>query len=124
MTMTKHMSTLALISLLGLTLAHPGAAQTAADADGDGVPDASEALLGTDPMVTDTDGDGQNDLDDGDPVYLDNPLDMAGAPASFAIKEALVENNDDYAAKTDATDHLELLVSSSGSTDLSGLSIC
>lgn len=123
MTLKKHISTLALASILGLTLAHPGFSQTTADSDGDGVPDTAEVLLGTDPMVADTDGDGQNDLADAEPAFMANPIDMTGAAAPFAIKEALVENNYDYAAKKDATDHLELLVTNSGSTDLTGLSI-
>lgn len=123
MTLKKHLSTLALASLLGLTLAHTGSAQTAADSDGDGVPDSAEALLGTDPMVADTDGDGQNDLADSDPAFMANPIDLAGAAAPFAIKEALVENNYDYVAKKDATDHLELLVSNAGNKDLTGFSI-
>ena len=123
MTLKKHISTLALVSILGLTLASPGFSQTTTDMDGDGVPDASEVLLGTDPMVADTDGDGQNDLADADPVFMANPLDMTGAPATFAIKEALVENNYDYAAKKTADDHLELLVTNSGSTELTGLSL-
>lgn len=123
MTLKKHISTLALASILGLTLANPGISQTAADSDGDGVPDTAEVLLGTDPMVADTDGDGQNDLADSEPAFMANPIDMTGAAAPFAIKEALVENNYDYAAKKDATDHLELLVTNSGSTELTGLSI-
>ena len=48
---------------------------------------------------------------------------MAGVPATFAIKEALVENNYDFAAKKAATDHLELLVANTGSADLNGFSI-
>ena len=123
MTLKKNISTLALGSILGLTLGNPGFSQTMTDTDGDGVPDASEVLLGTDPLVADTDGDVQNDLADGDPAFMANPLDMTGAPVTFAIKEALVENNYDYAAKKDATDHLELLVTNSGSAALSGFSI-
>ena len=123
MTLKKHISTLALASILGLQLAAPGFSQTADDTDGDGVPDLAEALLGTDPQVADTDGDGQNDLADADPVSLANPIDMGGTPAPFTIKEALVENNYDYAAKKDATDHLELLIANSGTTPLTGLSV-
>lgn len=123
MTLKKHISTLALASILGLTLAHPGFSQTAADSDGDGVPDTAEVLLGTDPMVADTDGDGQNDLADAEPAFMANPIDMTGAAAPFVIKEALVENNYDYAAKKDTTDHLEMLVTNSGNTDLTGFSI-
>lgn len=124
MKLKKQISTLALVSILGLALASPGHSQTTkTDSDGDGVPDASEVLLGTDPMTADTDGDGQSDLADTEPAFTENPIDMTGATPPFALKEALVENNYDYAAKKDASDHLELLVSNSGSKRLSGFSI-
>ena len=123
MTIKSNISTLALVSILGLTLASPGVSQTTIDTDGDGVPDTSEVLLSTDPMLADTDGDGQNDLADADAAFMANPIDRAGAPAPFTIKEALVENNYDFAAKTDATDHLELLVTNSGAAPLTGFSI-
>ena len=93
------------------------------DTDSDCVLDAAVALLGTDPTVADTDGDSQNDLADADLVFMANPTDLTGAAAPFAIKEALVENNYDFAAKKDATDHLELLVANTGSAPLTAFSI-
>jgi hypothetical protein len=115
MTLKKHITIAALASILGLGLAGASMAQT--DTDGDGIPDAAETLLGTDPLQADTDGDGQNDLADANPVFMENALDTAGATAPFSIKEALVENNYDYAAKKDATDHLELLIANTGTTE-------
>lgn len=54
----------------------------AADTDGDGLPDAVEEELGTDPAKADTDGDGLNDLDEvlggGDPLTADAALDNDG----------------------------------------------
>lgn len=110
------------VLILNAVLAMPAAAQTL-DTDGDGVPDASEVLLGTDPMVADTDGDGANDLADADAAFLPNPMKMEGAAAPFTVAEALVENNYDPVKKADASDHLELLVQNSGTTDLTGFSI-
>lgn len=50
-----------------------------ADTDGDGLPDADEANLGTDPTLADTDGDG---LDDGQEVVAgSDPLDPNSGPA-------------------------------------------
>ena len=121
MSLSQNLATVACLALLSAYTS--AAAQTDPDTDGDGIPDTSEPLLGTDPLAADTDGDGLNDLADPKPVFADNPLDMGGAAATFAIKEALVENNYDYGAKADATDHLELLVTNSGAVDLTGFSL-
>lgn len=112
--------TLMSAALLAVLSAAPAFAATPADMDGDGIPDTSEPLLGTDPMNADTDGDRQNDLADTAPVFAENPIVADGAAAPFAIKEALVENNYDPVAKADATDHLELLLANTGGTDLTG----
>jgi hypothetical protein len=101
MSLKKNISTLALASILGLSLVSPSLSQTATDSDGDGVPDLADA----------------------DPSYVANPIDTGGAAAPFAIKEALVENNFDYAANKTADDHLELLVKNTGTTPLTGFSI-
>jgi hypothetical protein len=122
MTFKTRIITASLASILGLGLAAPGFGQNL-DTDGDGLPDASEALLGTDPLAADTDGDGQNDLADPQPTFMANTIETSVAAAPFAIKEALVENNYDVAAKADATDHLELLVINTGTTPLTGFSI-
>ena len=109
--------------ILNAALAIPLMAQTATDTDADGVPDASEALLGTDPLVADTDGDGANDLADAEAAFMPNPMKMDGPPAVYTIAEALVEDNYDPVKKADAPDHLELLIKNTGTTDLTGFSI-
>jgi len=114
------------IAALALALNAAGAIRSlaaAADADGDGVPDIAEALLGTDPQNADSDGDGKNDLDDDNPAYLARPALPDGAAAGFAIAEALVENNYDEAARKDAPDHFELLVTSTAASDITGFEI-
>ena len=66
-TNTLAVSALALVT--ALMLSH-GAYAAGVDTDGDGIPDASEVLLGTDPMNPDTDGDGVDDLAVGDHVVM------------------------------------------------------
>lgn len=119
-TLTKT-SMIAMLTAFTLSAAAPALA--AQDTDGDGVPDTAEPLIHTDPLNPDTDGDGVNDLKDTDPVWAADPIKADGAAAPFKIKEALVENNYDYAARKDAPDHLELLVSNPTGKDLTGFSI-
>lgn len=122
MNLLKTLSVSALALATALTLSHAAMA-TGPDTDGDGVPDASEVLLGTDPLNPDTDGDGLNDLVDPAPVSLADPIAQTGAVAPFAIKEALVENNYDFAAKKNATDHFELLLTNTTDVGVKDVSI-
>ena len=108
MTTLRKTSLLAVIAAFGIATAAPVLA--AQDSDGDGVPDSAEPLIHADPQNADTDGDGVNDLKDDNAVFAANPIKADGAAAPFTIKEALVEDNYDYAARKDATDHLELQV--------------
>jgi len=98
------------------------AAAKGPDADGDGIPDSAEPTLGTDPNNADTDGDGQNDLSDPKPLFLENPITETGADVGFKIDNILVENNVDAAGKI-APDHLELKVTNTGAADLSDFDI-
>jgi hypothetical protein len=117
--MTKTLTALTLIMMLGA-----GVAQAAApDSDGDGVPDQAEPLLHTDPMNADTDGDGQNDLADTSPVFAESPIQPGGAAASFHIGEVLVENNVDPVAHKDAPDHLEIQVINDSAKPLGGVTL-
>lgn len=110
-------------ALLATTLATSVAHAASPDFDHDGIPNAAEKLLGTDPMNADTDGDGINDLKDKDPTYLANPIAQTGAAAPFRIQKALVENNYDYSHHKTVSDHLELLVKNTSATPETGFSI-
>ena len=73
-------------------------AMSATDTDGDGIPDAAEPVLGTDPMNADTDGDGANDLADKQPLVAENPIAQTGNQKGFTFT-AKVEDNFDLATK-------------------------
>ena len=121
MKLSTRTSLITLMTVLSLSAVSPALASQ--DTDGDGVPDTAEPLLHTDPMNPDTDGDGVNDLADQSPVFADAPSFSGTAPAPFEITSAQVEDNYDPVARRDAPDHLELEVSNSGATDLSGFTV-
>jgi hypothetical protein len=98
------------------------ATPTGPDADGDGIPDRAEVLLGTDPSSADTDGDGQNDAIDPDPTFADNPIQETSSSAGFAIDAILVENNVD-ANNQPTPDHLELSITNTGTGEITGFDI-
>lgn len=92
------------------------------DADGDGIPDSAEKVLGTDPNNADTDGDGQNDLADQNPMMADNPSQESSTTQGFTINALLVENNVD-ADGAGVPDHLEFKVTNTGTADLTNFDI-
>ena len=136
--MSKKIFTLFVVALLGvLVLSACGGGQTAApaannanssasasgaDTDSDGIPDAAEATLGTDPNNPDSDGDGQNDLADQQPTFADNPIQESSTDAAFTISGLLVENNVD-ANGAGVADHLEFQINNTSTTDLTGFEI-
>ena len=103
---SRNLASLIFIIALG-TASLP--VMAAADTDGDGVPDAAEPVLGTDPLNADTDGDGVADLADKQPLIAENPILQTGNPNGFTFT-AKVEDNFDPATKKDVSDHLELEV--------------
>lgn len=117
--MNKTLCTLTVL----LMLAAGGAQAAQTDTDKDGVPDMAEPLLHTDPQNPDTDGDGQNDLADKDPVVAQSPIQPAGTAAPFHIGELLVENNVDPATHTDAPDHLEIQLVNDSAKPLRGFTL-
>jgi DNA polymerase II large subunit len=110
------------ITLLTALLMGWGFAQDS-DTDQDGLPDAAEVLLGTNPQNADSDGDGLNDLEDKTPTMVDTTPQPSTGEAGLSLREVLVENNYDAVAKKDAPDHLEIFLTNSGQQAISGLSV-
>jgi predicted small lipoprotein YifL len=92
------------------------------DADGDGIPDNAENLLGTDPNNADTDGDGINDLEDSEPTSAINPINESSTTVGFTIDTILVENNQN-ADGSDAPDHLEVTVTNTTGADITNFDV-
>jgi hypothetical protein len=93
------------------------------DTDQDGLPDAAEVLLGTNPQTADSDGDGSSDLEDQTPTVVDTMPQPSIGEAGLSITKVLVEDNYDAAAKKDAPDHLEISLTNGSGQPISGLSV-
>jgi hypothetical protein len=109
-------------SLLALVLLSILPVQAANDTDGDGIPNAAEPVLGTDPKNADTDGDGVNDLKDKNPVFSENPIIREGKPKAFKFT-GQVEDNADAVTKKGVSDHLELDVKNTSGQDMTAIAI-
>jgi hypothetical protein len=87
------------------------------DIDGDGIPNAAEKLLGTNPYASDTDGDGLNDAEDPYPAMAENPIvETSAIILPVKIKDVRVEDNQ-------TADHLEITMRNTGTDTLSGFDI-
>lgn len=87
------------------------------DTDGDGIPDDVEKTYGTNPYAGDTDGDGQNDKDDNQPLLAQDPIkESSTTKLPVKIKDARVEDNA-------TADHLEITLANSGAKPLKGFEI-
>jgi hypothetical protein len=111
-----------LLTLFTALLLSGGLAQDK-DSDQDGLPDAAEVLLGTNPQNADTDGDSSNDLEDPSPTAVDTMPVTSTGEAGLSITKVLVEDNYDPAAKRDAPDHLEISLANQGQQPISELSM-
>ena len=109
---------LALVSGL-MVLPHASYA-AATDTKGAGLPAAAAAVLGTDPLNADTDGDGIDDIVDKTPTFSEKQLATDGKPNGFALT-GKVEDNFDPATSKSVNDHLELEVKNTSGKDLGDL---
>lgn len=88
------------------------------DTDGDGLPDAAEKVLGTNPYASDTNGNGISDKDDPNPLFTENTIKETSTTAlPIEIKDIRVEDNVGP-DKKDAPDHLEITIKNTGSKTL------
>ena len=114
MNVTYRLS-LSLIALLVVAVSGPVIARAG------GYPEAAEKLLGTDPLVADTNGDGIKDTDQPKPLEMADPIAQGGNPGGFSITSAIVENNEDPVTHKAASDHIEIVMANTGGADIKGV---
>lgn len=94
-----------------------GSATSTTDTDSDGIPDNAEKTLGTNPYLADTDGDGQNDKVDTQPVFTENLIvETSTIPLTINVKDVKVEDNA-------TADHLEITLVNTGTSVLTNFDI-
>lgn len=93
------------------------------DTDGDGIPDTAEVLLGTDPLLADTNGDGISDRKDPHPLLAPNPIAAKGKVGGLVLESAKVEDNFDPVTKKGVNDHLEMVLRNPGGSVLKGVQV-
>ena len=103
-----------------LSLGSHAACAAALDTDGDGLPDAAEKVLGTDPMNPDTNGNGIPDGKDPKPLNMENPIQNAGKAGGLKFTYKVEDNADPVTGKG-VTDHLEVDLTNMSGADLKGV---
>ena len=94
----------------------------ALDTDGEGLPDAAENVLGTDPTNTGTNGNGVADGKDKEPLDVENPIKAGGAQGGLKFT-CKVEDNADAATGKSTDDHLEIDLTNTSGAVLAGLAM-
>lgn len=93
------------------------------DSDKDGIPDSAETILGTDPLIADSDGDLLNDKDDPNPLQLKNSIKVSNLPPAIIISSGKAEDNFNPITKKDVSDHIELGLQNSSDLDITGIEV-
>ena len=120
----KRIATLSLAAVWLALAAPAGFAQTAASKPGaDLLPPGAAALLGTDPLLEDTVGDGISDKARKGGLTMANPLPRGGKPNGLAIVSGKAEDNFDPVTKKDVADHVEMEVKNLSPDDIKGVDV-
>jgi len=93
------------------------------DSDQDGIPDGAEAILGTDPLLADSDGDAINDKNDQHPLQLINPIKVTNLAPVIIIRNGKAEDNFNPNSKKDVSDHIEIALQNSSDLDITGIQV-